>query len=82
MLPSLGCHLIPARPVILGAPQNPAKGALPPSEPPAGACRTPCAPLRSGKSDLWNHMLDGLVSDFEKTLAQGLRAGGSCTLVR
>ncbi len=65
----------------IGAPQTPQKGALPPSEPPAGAFRAPCAPLRSGKSDLWNHMLAGLVPDFEKALrgrfsrfqSQGLR---------
>ena len=43
-----------------------ARGALPPSEPPAGVRRTPCASLHTGKPDVWsNHVLDGLVSDFE-----------------
>ncbi len=36
-----------------------AKGAVPPSEPPAGGWCMPYAPPRSGKSEVWNDTLEG-----------------------
>ncbi len=53
-LPRWGALLFPpTRPIDWGTP-NPAKGALRPSNPPAGASRMPCTLLRSRESEEWN----------------------------